>query len=241
MSTGPCIAIALTMNISTQNHPVPTFIVFPVRSGKVRCELYHANPPQALVLATMGSASFRQHPMTIQLAGRLAELGIITVLADLLTPEEFAEHRYRFDMEKISTRLRLLVKYLRSVASYRSLPFGVFGGGTGAEGTLIAAARMPEEIQALVCMDGLSGMERCPLDRILCPTLLISHNDDPQKPFIHEQTENRLKGWSRLEQVKSGCDGAAQREMESITEWFRQFLLSRSKRIIHSEPIAIHE
>ena len=231
--------VILTMNGSLQNH-TPTFIVFPVKTGKVRCEIHNATAAKALVITTMGSASYRRHPFTAKLSESLASKGITNVLADLLTPEEFAEHRYRFDGEKISARLRLLVKYLRSLPEYRTIPFGLFGGGTGAEGALTAAARMPREIQALVCMDGLRGMEQSPLDNIFCPTLLIAHNNDTENPSTHEQTESRLKSWCMLEKMRGGNNEPLHPEVDSITGWFRQFLLTRGKRMFQTQPLAIH-
>ena len=218
----------------------PAWLVFPVRNGKVRCEIRRAAPARAVVVLTMGSASYRNHPVTYRLAEQLADMNITAVLADLLTHEELAEHCYRFDTEKICSRLELLVRYLRNLPAYRGLPLGMFGGGTGANAVLTAAARMPGEVRALVCRDGLSGMENSPLDRVSAPTLLVHDQEDPEVVVTNEQTGQRLKGWCMVEKVKHGAFQVGRSEVDSMTTWFRKFLLQRNLRMIQPEPIKIH-
>ena len=218
----------------------PAWLVFPVRNGKLRCEIRKTIMTRALVVVTMGSASYRNHPVTYRLAEHLSYLHITTVLADLLTPEELSEHRYRFDTEKICTRLELLVRYLKSHPSYHGLPMGIFGGGTGAHAVLTSAARMPGQIGALVCMDGLAGMENSPLDHVTTPTLLVHHQDDPDQITSNEHAGQRIKGWCMVEKIRSGMQTPGREEINSMASWFARFLLRRNTSMNHPVPIKIH-
>lgn len=195
---------------------------------------------RAVVVVTMGSARYRNHPITFRLAEQLANQHITTVLADLLTPEESAEHQYRFDTEKICSRLELLVRYLKSLPAYHGLPLGIFGGGTGAHAVLTTAARMPGQIGALVCLDGLAGMENSPLDHVTAPTLLVHQQADPDLIASNEQTSNRIKGWCMIEKWKPGIQTAGSDEIRSMTSWFAKFLLRQTARLNYPEPIIIH-
>jgi len=218
----------------------PAWLVFPVRNGKVRCEVRRCAPTRAVVVVTMGSASYRHHPVTYKLAEQLSTLHITTVLADLLTLQELSEHCYRFDTEKICSRLELLVRYLRSMPAYRDLPLGMFGGGTGANAVLTAAARMPGEVRSLVCLDGITGMENSPLDHVAAPTLLLHHQDDPDVVAAHEHTGQHIRGWCMVEKSQHGRFQASRKEVDSITAWFSRFLLSRNLRMAQPELIKIH-
>jgi dienelactone hydrolase len=53
------------------------------------------------------------------------------------------------------------------------LGLGLFGASTGAAATLIAAADMPERVQAVVSRGGRPDLAGPALDEVLAPTLLI--------------------------------------------------------------------
>jgi putative phosphoribosyl transferase len=149
-------------------------LCFPVKSGMIQCTLFTPENPVGLVILTQGSGSCKKNKYNEELSLALNSIHMATVMVDLLTPKEAAEHSYRFDVETLASRLMLLIRHLENQEGLISLPMGIYGTGTGAAGALLAAARMPREIKALVCANGLTELVRNLLGSVQTPTLFLS-------------------------------------------------------------------
>ena len=80
------------------------------------------------------------------------------MLFDLLTDEEAADRRNVFDIELLAERLALATAWVRRQEATKRLPIGYFGASTGAAAALVAAARLQENIGAIVSRGGRPDM-----------------------------------------------------------------------------------
>ncbi len=138
-----------------------------------------AVPPGArgIVLFAHGSGSSRFSPRNRYVAGALRERGLGTLLMDLLTAsEEEVDERtahLRFDVEMLGQRLADAAAWLATGTATRGMPIGYFGASTGAAAALLAAARSPEGIGAIVSRGGRPDLAGPALAQVRAPTLLI--------------------------------------------------------------------
>lgn len=135
-----------------------------------------------LVMFAHGSGSSRHSPRNRHVASVLNQRGLATLLFDLLTAEEERidemDATLRFDVDMLSERLVAATDAI--IASRRTpLPVGYFGGSTGAAAALIAAARRPAHIAAVVSRGGRPDLASAALAAVQAPTLMIVGGADP--------------------------------------------------------------
>ena len=130
-----------------------------------------------LVIFAHGSGSSRYSPRNRHVAAVLNERGLATLLFDLLTEEEeqidAIDATLRFDVDMLAERLVAATDSLVASGRLRGLPIGYFGGSTGAAAALIAAARRPAQIAAVVSRGGRPDLAAASLASVRAPTLLV--------------------------------------------------------------------
>src|SRR6266480_4908403 len=113
---------------------------------------------KGLVLFAHGSGSSRYSPRNQFVARTLNQAGLATLLFDLLTPEEESVDLYtrehRFDISLLAERLVYATKWAKQRPQMRDLTVGYFGSSTGGAAALVAAAELPEEVEAIVSRGG---------------------------------------------------------------------------------------
>jgi putative phosphoribosyl transferase len=129
---------------------------------------------RGLVLFAHGSGSSRFSPRNRYVAGVLNEVGLATLLFDLLTPDEDTERAARFDIALLARRLVAACRWARREAPLSRLPVGLFGASTGAAAALIAAAELGDAVRAVVSRGGRPDLAPADvLARVRAPTRLI--------------------------------------------------------------------
>ena len=152
-----------------------------ILAGAARLEGALELPANAsgVVVFSHGSGSSRHSPRNQFVAAQLRDAGFGTLLLDLLTPAEDRDYEMRFDIHLLTERLGHAVTYLRSDAATRDLPIGLFGASTGAASALRVAARMPQEVRAVVSRGGRPDLAgKGVLASVKAPTLLIVGAED---------------------------------------------------------------
>ena len=116
-------------------------------------------PPEtsAIVAFAHGSGSGRYSPRNQLVAAFLQDAGLATLLIDLLEEDETRDRRNVFDIELLAKRLGAANEWLDQDLDTRGLSLGYFGASTGAGAALLAAARSPESVGALVGADRHRG------------------------------------------------------------------------------------
>jgi len=223
--------------------PTNTLSERPVRiavpSGQIDGSLTLPEPVQAVVLFAHGSGSSRYSPRNRFVARSLNDLGLATLLIDLLTPgEERADivtAGHRFNVDLLSERLAHATDWLARESATRDLPVGYFGASTGAAAALVAAARRPE-IPAIVSRGGRPDLAGDALATVSAATLLVVGGLDHQVLELNRFAYDELTGAceKRLEIIAGATHlfeepGTLAEVARLAGQWFREHLPAREE------------
>jgi putative phosphoribosyl transferase len=165
-----------------------------IPSGRRRLSGILNVPPDArgVVAFAHGSGSGRFSPRNQFVARVLQEAGLATLLLDLLEEEESDDRKKVFDIELLAERLQSAADWLSLDPTTRTLRLGYFGASTGAGAALVAAARAPAGIGAVVSRGGRPDLAGEYLPAVEAPTLLIVGGDDDVVIEMNQQALRRL-------------------------------------------------
>lgn len=188
-------------------------------------------PPGArrLVLFAHGSGSSRLSRRNNHVADRLRERGIGTLLFDLLTEQEDIVYARRFDIELLAERLLAATEWVDRQPELKGLSLGYFGASTGAAAALMAAARWPDRIGAIVSRGGRPDLAKQALPSVQAPTLLIVGGDDDEVLALNRQAYQALATIKELSIVPGATHlfeepGALEQVSELAAAWFLEHL-----------------
>jgi pimeloyl-ACP methyl ester carboxylesterase len=160
---------------------------------------------RGLVVFAHGSGSSRRSPRNRSVAEVLQHGRLGTLLLDLLTErEELADTittEFRFDIPLLADRVVAAIDWAKTHPPTSSLPIGLFGASTGAAAALIAAARQPAIVRAVVSRGGRPDLAEDSLDMVTAPTLLIVGSRDELVIELNRQALTRLNGPKELQIV----------------------------------------
>lgn len=183
-------------------------------------------PPRAcgLVLFAHGSGSGRRSPRNVFVAEALHEVGIATLLFDLLTEREAADRRNVFEIALLADRLRGARAFVRDADLTTTLPIGYFGASTGAAAALVAAAGDPD-VRAVVSRGGRPDLAVEALAQVIAPTLLIVGGEDFGVIELNQDAYARMQCEKRLAIVPGATHlfeepGTLQEVVRLASEWF---------------------
>lgn len=152
-------------------------------------------PPAAkgVVAFAHGSGSGRFSPRNQFVARELEKGGLATLLLDLLEEEEAEDRAKVFDIELLAERLQSAADWLSWEPETSALPLGYFGASTGAGAALVAAARAPAVVKAVVSRGGRPDLAQGYLSAVQAPTLLIVGGNDDLVIELNEQAHRLLR------------------------------------------------
>jgi putative phosphoribosyl transferase len=202
-----------------------------VAAGPVRLGGHLTLPENAtgVVVFAHGSGSSRHSPRNRYVAALLNEVGLATLLCDLLTVEEELDRANVFDISKLAHRLVDVTAWLRTQTGLAHLPVGYFGASTGAGAALWAAAAPDADIAAVVSRGGRPDLAGPRLAEVVAPTLLIVGGDDVVVLELNRQAQARLRCENRLVVVPGATHlfeepGTLQSAAEVARDWFTSHL-----------------
>jgi dienelactone hydrolase len=178
-----------------------------IPAGRVRLagNLTVVDEATALVLFAHGSGSSRHSPRNQFVARKLNDVGLATLLFDLLTPEEelvdLRTAKLRFDIGLLAERLVHATKWAKQQKQTCDLPFGYFGSSTGAAAALVAAAGFGDDIDAVVSRGGRPDLAGDALSKVNAPTLLIVGGEDHVVIDLNKQARAQMKCEVKIEIV----------------------------------------
>jgi dienelactone hydrolase len=188
---------------------------------------------RGIVLFAHGSGSSRYSPRNRYVAQVLQQAGLGTLLMDLLTPNEEAldaqTAALRFDIELLADRLSEATSWVLKQTETAQLPIGYFGASTGAAAALVAAAKRPSSVAAIVSRGGRPDLAGKALRQVVAPTLLIVGGRDPLVIEFNRRALAELAGEKKLEIVPGATHlfeepGALQSVAELAKNWFVHYL-----------------
>jgi putative phosphoribosyl transferase len=203
-----------------------------VDAGGAAAGLTVPDSARGLVVFAHGSGSSRFSPRNRYVAGVLADGGFATLLVDLLTQAEervdLRTRELRFDVELLAGRV---VDAARWASDELHLPLGLFGASTGAAAALVAAAREPGLVRAVVSRGGRPDLAGPALARVRAPTLLVVGGRDEPVLGLNREAAAGLTQASAVElEIIAGAThlfeerGALERVAELARAWFDRYL-----------------
>ena len=185
--------------------PEKNEVTIPSGGAAVKGNLEVPEGAKGIVVFAHGSGSSRFSSRNIYVAGLMNKKGIATLLIDLLTAEEESVDeytgQYRFDVEMLAERLVDSTQWLKKNPATKNLAIGYFGASTGAAAALIAAAKLPDEIKAVVSRGGRPDLAGKHLSKVKAPTLLIVGGDDTEVIELNKQALKLILVEKKLEVV----------------------------------------
>lgn len=187
---------------------------------------------RGIVLFAHGSGSSRLSPRNNYVAGALRAAGFGTLLFDLLTEEEAASRARVFDIPLLSQRLEAAAQWVGRYKPTFGLPVGFFGASTGAAAALVAAARSPDAVAAVVSRGGRPDLAGGELRKVQAPTLLIVGGDDHEVLALNRAAFAELLCEKDLRVVPGARHlfeepGKLDEVIELARAWFRSYLALR--------------
>jgi pimeloyl-ACP methyl ester carboxylesterase len=135
----------------------------------------------------------------MQVAERLREAKLGTLLFDLLTPAEDEDRANVFDIDLLADRLSGAVVWVRERVG--EIPLGLFGASTGAAAALVAASGLGRRVGAVVSRGGRPDLADAALPNVFAPTLLIVGGDDGRVLELNREALARMRCEKRLDVI----------------------------------------
>ena len=207
----------------------------PVNGVKLEGSLVIPSEARGVVLFAHGSGSGRHSPRNNFVAQTLQSAGIGTLLMDLLTQQEDAIYRTRFDINLLTWRLERATQWLVEQPQYRALDLGYFGASTGAAAALNAAAAFGSSIGAIVLRGGRPDLAMSAWPQVQAPTLLIVGGLDAVVLDLNREAYVQLNAEKYLAVVAGATHlfeeaGTLQEVARLAAEWFKRYL-RRDRRL----------
>ena len=178
----------------------PTIVSIPLDSV-IRGTLQVPSEAKGAVLLIDDSGCCHNSPHHYYVSKVLQQAGLASLLLDLLTPEEEKTDRrtrycLRHSIPLLSERLLGATDWLKQFAN---LNVGYFASSAGACAALVAAAKRPDAVGAIVSCSGYLDLVSPVLAKVQAPTLLIVGAEDflgvgmSEDAIAQLQTERQLK------------------------------------------------
>ena len=158
---------------------------------------------------------------------------IATLLFDLLTNEEDQQDaetgEFRFNIDLLAERLVGATEWLKRDPLTKNCLFGYFGASTGAAAALIASAKLPGEIAALVSRGGRPDLAAPYLARVVAPTLLLVGGLDTEVIELNKWAMEQMSAEKQLVIVPGATHlfeepGKLEEVAKLAADWFLRYL-----------------
>ncbi len=173
----------------------------PVGGAIVEGNLNVPSDAKGVVLFAHGSGSSRFSPRNQYVAKQFNKVNIGTLLFDLLTNEEdqadLETAEYRFNIGLLSKRLIAATEWLKKDPKTNNCAYGYFGASTGAAAALIAAAKLPNDIAAVVSRGGRPDLAAQYLPQVVAPTLLLVGGLDDEVIELNQQAMAQMTAFEK--------------------------------------------
>ena len=209
----------------------------PAAGCMLRAELRMAEHPAGIVVLVHGSGITRHDSLNRLVAASLVRAGFGALLVDLLEECEAHERHNVFDVEAQARRLIAVKDWLRSQPATRALDIGYLGTGVGAGVALMAAAKAPQGVGALVARGGRPDTALHCLHQVEAPTLFIAADAGADRDWV-EAAYRATDGKPELVHLPRAGDsfrepGAIEAVAQHACRWFSRHLAAPLEPRIH--------
>ena len=209
----------------------PSLRFFGIGPCKLPAVLRLPECARGLIVFAHGSGSSHLSKRNNCVSEHLAEAGFASLLFDLLTLDEAHDRTKAFDIDLLAARLLDAAIRMRGEPEVAHLPIGLFGASTGAGAALLAAAKRPDLVAAIVSRGGrpdLAGAQ--PLSKVRCPVQLIIGSADVEVIALNRAAAKLLECPHEIAIVPNAGhlfeeQGALERVMSHACRWFEAHLV----------------
>lgn len=190
---------------------------------------------ESVVVFAHGSGSGRLSKRNQYVAKVLENAGLATFQFDLLNETEAIDKKKVFDIDLLANRLGVVSEWLNHQPETCSFSIGFFGASTGGGAALVAAARNPNLIRAVVSRGGRPDLAEDELNFVIAPTLLIVGENDAPVIALNRMAFDKLYCEKKMVIIKGATHlfpelGALEEVAILAKDWF----------VNHLAPIKIH-
>jgi putative phosphoribosyl transferase len=191
-----------------------------------------------------GSGSGRFSPRDQFVARILKEADLATLVLDLLDEEEADDRCKVFDIDLLALRLQQAVNWLSREPRTRDLPLGYSGASTAAAAALVAAARCPDNVAAIVSRGGRPDLAYDEIAQVQAPTLFLVGGHDVDVIDSNKRAYEQLRCPKELIVIPGASHlfrepGALDRVAMLAKSWFVRHFESAAPNEIIRNKIAL--
>lgn len=213
--------------------PLHATVTLPIGRSHLEGELHLPAHATGLVLFVHGSGSSRHSPRNQFVARLIREAGLGTFLFDLLTRHEeevdAVTGALRFDIQFLAQRLLAATDWTLTYLRPFTPSIGYFGSSTGGAAALVAAAKLPNWVRAVVSRGGRPDLAGYALPRVQSPTLLIVGGADRQVLSLNEAAFAQMECEKELKIIPNATHlfeepGTLEQVAKLAAAWFSKHL-----------------
>jgi predicted alpha/beta-hydrolase family hydrolase len=195
--------------------------------GSLEADLVLPIGANGIVVFSTGST--RESPRYRLISRALHRVGIGTLRCDLLTLTERRATRLPVDPKVLTTRIALVTRWISTYPATRGIHRGLYGASAGAEAALVAVARDPDLVDAVVVRAGqLDAVPTLTLAGVRAPVLLVVGSRDENVLSVNRAALSHL-ATADLVVVPGATDlfgepGALETVARLAADWFKRWL-----------------
>ncbi len=204
-----------------------------VATVEVEGNLFLPSGALGLIVFAHGSGSSRFSKRNQYVAKEFNKAQMGTLLFDLLTADEEEEDmltaEFRFNIPLLASRILGVTEWLRNYPKTKKLSVGYFGASTGAAAALIAAAKMPHDVAAVVSRGGRPDLAGEYLSAVKAPTMLLVGGLDEEVIDLNRRAMRQMTNKNRLVIIEGATHlfeepGKLEEVAKFSVKWFSRYL-----------------
>lgn len=217
-------------------------LVVPVPGAWLQGRYREPAAPRGLVLIGFGAEDHPQGRHANALAQDLHDGGLATLLVDLLDGEERADAPLGLDSNLLTERWITIAQWLRYSSPYAQWNVGLYASGVPAAGALMAAARQPDEVQAVVTRNGRADLAENWLPLVEAPTLLLVDSEEGELVEVNRRAVRHLDtSWRMVELADDVAPGNSPSRLgrsanRLVRLWFLRNLRAKNRPVLGKFP-----
>jgi putative phosphoribosyl transferase len=217
---------------NTENQPERVMAI-PIDDVQLEGQLVIPENARGIVLITYDCDSHQQCTHIGYITHVLHQIGLATLLIDLLTPEEevidLRTRHFRRNVDLLADRLVQATDWMVQDPAIRHLKIGYFGACSGASAALVAATERAGAVSAIVSEYGQLDLLGSSLFQLQAPTLLIAGGSDPLILDMNQYALMQIPAETQLVIIPGtsySCEDivALETVAQLTSQWFDKYL-----------------
>lgn len=192
-------------------------VTVPATDATLEAEL--AVPPGATGVVALATTTRVDWPHPDALVAALRDRGLGTLLVCLLTDRERRVPHAGFDVSLLTDRLTATAEWVRGREETAGLPLCCVGSSTAAAAVLSAAARLGDDVAAIVSWGGRTDLATGSLSGVRAPTLFVVDRPGAASADLVRTARARLPGPAEILAADGTDSGVTEAPVDRTATW----------------------